>query len=85
MFEDETIDVSCPGCGRLNSILVRDFEESAEIRFVCAHCKAGVKVEGKEFQRRLERLRDELNNLQARAQRQSGRKARRPLKGDFQI
>ena len=47
MFEDETVDVKCPKCGHLNSILIHEIEEHAETHFVCVGCKAGVRLEAK--------------------------------------
>jgi phage FluMu protein Com len=84
MFEDQTVDLSCPKCGHLNTILVRDFEESAETHFVCEGCKTGVKVEGSQFHDRLAELTRELQELEREASRDQ-RKTRRPRKGDFQI
>ena len=83
MFEDDTIDVACPKCGHMNSILVRQFEASAETHFICEGCKVGVKIEANEFHQRLENLQKELEELQRDATSKS--KPRRPRKGDFQI
>ena len=83
MFEDETIDIGCPRCGAMNSILVREFEESAETHFTCEGCHAGVKIEGEDFHQRLEAVRNELKNLEREAAR--GNKPKRPRKDDFQI
>jgi len=85
MFEDETVDVRCPKCGHLNTIQVREFEERAEAHFVCDACKTGVKVEGREFHDRLARLREEVEDLEREAARETKGKPRRPRKGDFQI
>lgn len=85
MFEDETIDVECPSCGHKNSILVREFEESAETHFVCVGCKAGVKIEANEFRHRLEQVREELEELERQAALETKPKTKRPRKGDFQI
>ena len=63
MFEDETVDVRCPKCEHLNTMLVREFEEREEAHFVCEGCKTGVKVEGREFHDRLARLRQEVEDL----------------------
>ena len=49
MFEDETVDITYPKCGHLNSILVREFEAASESHIVCVSCKAAVKVEAHEF------------------------------------
>ncbi len=84
MFEDETVDVACPKCGHLNSILVHEFEENAETHFVCGRCKAGVQIEANEFRQRLDQVRDELEELEREAER-GERKSKRPRKGDFQI
>lgn len=84
MFEDQTVDLACPKCGHLNTILVRDFEENAETHFVCEGCKTGVKVEGSQFHDRLAEISKELEELEREAARGS-RPARRPRKGDFQI
>ena len=84
MFEDETVDVACPKCGHLNSILVHEFEESAETHFVCVGCKAGVRIEAKEFRQRLGQVRDELAELERGAARDA-MKGKRPKKDDFEI
>ena len=84
MFEDETVDVACPKCGHLNSILVHEFEESAETHFVCVGCKVGVHIEAKEFRQRLNQVRDELAELERGAAREAT-KGRPPKKDDFQI
>jgi len=86
MFEDESVnvDVTCPQCGHLNSILVHELEEHAETHFVCVGCKASVRVEANEFRQRLNQVRDELEELQRAASRDA-KKGGRPKKGDFQI
>ena len=84
MFEDETVDVTCPKCGHLNSILVHEVEQSAETHFECVGCKAGVRIEAKEFRERLGQVRDELAELERDAARQA-MKGTRPKKGDFEI
>ena len=84
MFEDETVDVACPKCGHLNSILVHEFEASAETHFVCVGCKAGVRIEAKEFRQRLGQVRDELAELERGAARDA-MKGKRPKKDDFEI
>ena len=81
MFEDETVDVACPKCGHKNSILVRDFEESAETHFVCQKCQVGVRIEADEFRQRLDRVLKEVEDLE----REAKRPAKRKRKGDFQI
>lgn len=83
MFEEESIDIACPQCGRWNSIPVRIFEDQDEIHFVCEHCRAGVKVEANEFRAKLGEVRDELEVLERGAAAQA--KKKRPRKGDFQI
>ena len=85
MFEDQTVDVNCPKCGHLNTILVREFEAQAETHFVCEGCKTGVKVEGSEFRDRLAQLTKEVEELEREAARDARGKGRRPRKGDFQI
>jgi uncharacterized Zn finger protein (UPF0148 family) len=83
MFEDETVDIACPNCGEKNSILVRDFEASAEARVSCAHCGVKVRVEAEEFRQRLALVRKELEEIQLEARRAT--RSRRPRKDDFQI
>ncbi|HTR63641.1 MAG TPA: hypothetical protein VMH37_18160 [Candidatus Binataceae bacterium] len=85
MFEDQTVDVNCPKCGHLNTILVREFEAQAETHFVCEGCKTGVKVEGSEFHDRLAQLTREVEELEREAARGGRARVRRPRKGDFQI
>jgi DNA-directed RNA polymerase subunit RPC12/RpoP len=85
MFEDETVDVACPKCGHKNSILVREFEESAETHFVCAKCGVGLRIEAEEFRNRLDQVRKEVEDLEREAARDAKRPAKRPRKGDFQI
>ena len=53
MFEDETVDVEFPKCGRQKSTLVHEFEEIAETHFACEGCKVSVKIESSEFRERL--------------------------------
>lgn len=84
MFEDETMDIACPKCGHLNSVLVHEFEQSAEAHFVCVECKVGVRIEAKEFRNRLGKVKEELEDLEREAAREA-RKGKRPKKGDFQI
>jgi phage FluMu protein Com len=84
MFEDETVDVRCPKCGHLNSILVHEFEEHAETHFVCVGCKVGVRIEASEFHERLSKVRDELAELERSAARDAMR-GKRPKKDDFEI
>jgi transcription initiation factor TFIIIB Brf1 subunit/transcription initiation factor TFIIB len=83
MFEDETVDIACPNCGQKNSVLVRDFEMSAEAHVSCHHCGVMVKIEAEEFRRRLGLMRKELEEIQREARRAT--KGRRPRKDDFQI
>jgi hypothetical protein len=85
MFEDETVDVKCPKCGHLNSVLVHEIEEHAETHFVCVGCKAGVRLEANEFrQQHLSHVRDEVAELERDAARQAN-KGKRPTKDDFEI
>ena len=83
MFEDETVDITCPQCGHLNSILVREFEASSESHIVCVSCKAAVKVEAHEFRQRLDEVRKELEDLERAAER--GTPKPRRAKDDYQI
>jgi transcription elongation factor Elf1 len=85
MFEDESIDVACPKCGRRNSVLVRALEDQAEIHFVCAGCAARVKLEANEFRHRLDQVREELEDLEREAARGGAAKPKRQRKDDFQI
>jgi transcription initiation factor IIE alpha subunit len=85
MFEDDTIDIACPNCGRKRSILVREFEEAAESHFTCDGCGVGVKIEGDEFRQRLDQVRKELEQLKREAGKKAKRNPARPRKGDFQI
>jgi len=84
MFEDETVDIACPKCGFKNSLLVRDFEQNPETHIVCQGCKVGVKVEALEFQRRLNQINQEVENMRVEA-RQAGKKNPPKRKGNFQI
>lgn len=85
MFEDETVDIACPKCGHKNSLLVREAEAQAELHVVCESCEAGIKIEAREFQQQLDRLRQELEELQRKA-RQESRKSPLPrTKDNFQI
>lgn len=83
MFEDETIDIKCPQCGHLNSLLVREFEAASESHVVCVGCRAAVKVEAHEFHRRLDDVRKELEELERKAGR--GMPKPRSAKDDYQI
>ncbi len=85
MFEDETVDVACPKCGYKNSLLVREFEESAETHFVCQKCHVGVRIDADEFKHRLDEVLKEVQDLEREAARDAKRPAKRPRKGDFQI
>jgi len=85
MFEDETVDIICPKCGHRNSLLIRAIETNAESHIVCAGCEIGVKVETGEFQHRLDQVRQELEEIQREAGRESSRPAPRRAKDDFQI
>ncbi len=81
MFEDDTVDIACPKCGHKNSILVREFKESAQTHFVCQACHVGVRIEAEEFRQRLDQVLKEVQDLE----REAKRPAKRPRKGDFQI
>ena len=85
MFEDETVDVMCPKCGRQNTILVREFEENAETHFVCSGCASGVRIEAAEFHDRLQQVRKELEEFQREAAHDGKQRSKRPRKDDFQI
>ena len=41
MFEDDTVDIACPKCGHKNSLLVREFEESAGDPFRVSELQGG--------------------------------------------
>lgn len=83
-FEDQTIDIRCPNCGHINPVPVREFEEHTVSHLVCVNCKAGIKVEAREFRQRLAAVRKELEEFEREAMRES-RPIKRPRKGDFQI
>ncbi len=83
MFDDETVDIVCPNCGRKNPILVRDVEDHSETRVNCHQCGAVVKVDAEDFRRRLAQVRQELEALQLEARRAGN--SRRPRKDNFQI
>ncbi len=85
VFEDETVDIACPKCGHKNTVLVRDFEETARARIVCESCKVGLRIEADEFRERLERVRKEVEELERNAEQDAKRKPRQRRKGDFQI
>lgn len=85
MFEDETIDITCPRCAHLNSVLVREFEAASESHIVCASCKAQVRIEAEEFHRRLGEVRRELEELQRDADRVARPTKPRPTKDDYEI
>ncbi len=85
MFEDQTVDVACPKCGHKNSLLVSDFEESAETHFICQNCGVGVRIEADEFKRRLDQVLKEVEELEREAARDAKRPPKRPRKDDFQI
>lgn len=84
-FEDQTVDVRCPGCAHLNVIAVADFEEQAESHVACAGCGAHIRIEAQEFRQRLEEVRRELEEFEQEAARRARPLTRRPRKGDFQI
>jgi transposase-like protein len=85
LFEEDTVDISCPKCGHKNSLLVHEFEEHTEVHFVCEGCHAGVKVEAEEFHRRLEEVQKELEELEHDAAASTKQKPKRGRKDDFQI
>ena len=82
MFEDETILVACPKCSFKNEVLVRELEKVSELHVACGGCKVGLKLEAKEFQHKLDAMREELEEMELEAKRE---KKPRPRKGDFQI
>ena len=83
MFEDETIDVACPGCGHLNSLAVRDFEANPEQHIVCEGCKQHVRVDGGEFRKHLDKINAEVRELERTSEKT--RKKPSGRKGHFQI
>jgi len=83
MFEDETIDISCPKCSHRNSVLVREIEAKTESHIVCENCKVGVKIEAQGFQERLDQVRKELEEIQRQAQ--SDKPNPRRAKDDYKI
>ena len=85
MFEDETIDIACPKCGFMNSLLVREFEQATEVHFVCPDCGVGVKIEASEFQQHLNQISKELENMTVEARQARRQSSNRRRKGDFQI
>lgn len=85
MFEDETIDISCPQCGHRNSVLVRDIEANTESHIVCEKCKVHIKIEARGFQERLDQVRKEVEELQRHAQSENKKPNSRRAKDDYQI
>jgi transcription elongation factor Elf1 len=85
MFEDETVDITCPKCGHRNSLLVREVEAKTESHIVCTSCKVRVKIDAKEFQLRLDQVRQELEDIQRKAHSQSRKPSPRRAKDDYQI
>ena len=83
MFEDDTVDIACPKCGHKNSLLVREFEESAETHFVCQNCKVGVKIEANEFRQRLDQVLKEVQDLEREAARELGARPNARAKAIF--
>lgn len=83
-FEDQTIDIRCPSCSHINSVPVREFEEHTVTHLLCPSCKAGIKIEADEFRQHLDEVRQELEEFEREAMRES-RPPKRPRKGDFQI
>jgi hypothetical protein len=82
MFEDETIVVACPKCAFKNEVLVRELEKTDLLHAVCGGCKVGLKIEAKEFQHKLDAMREELEEIESEVKRE---RKPRPRKGDFQI
>jgi hypothetical protein len=85
MFEDETVDIMCPQCGHRNALLIREIEENSESHIVCASCKVGVKVEAQGFQRRLDQVRKELEEIKREALNENDEPKARRSKDDYQI
>ena len=85
MFEDDTIDIACPQCGHRNSLLVREVEKKAESHIVCENCKAGIKIEARGFQERLNEVRKELEEIEREAHSESKKPKSRRVKDDYQI
>jgi transcription elongation factor Elf1 len=85
MFEDETIDISCPKCSHRNSVLIREIETITESHIVCEKCKVHIKIEAKGFQERLDQVRKELDEIQRHAQSESRKPSPRRSKDDYQI
>ena len=81
MFEEDTVDISCPSCGHRNSLAVRDIEDNPEQHIVCEGCKAHVKVEAQEFRGRLEQIRNEVKELE-RSSEQEKRQRTNPKRKD---
>ena len=85
MFEDDTLDITCPKCGHLNTLLVREVETKTESHIVCENCKVGVKIEAGEFQQRLDQVRKELEEMQREADSEGKTPKSRRSKDDYQI
>jgi hypothetical protein len=85
MFEDETLDITCPKCGHLNTLLVHEIETKTESHIVCENCKVGVKIEAGEFQQRLDQVRRELEEMQREADSEDLKPKARRSKDDYQI
>ena len=84
MFEDETIDIACPHCGYRTSLLVVEVEATAESHIICKKCNAGIKIDTRDFQQRLDQIRKELEEMERNA-RSTSRGAQRRTKDDYQI
>jgi hypothetical protein len=82
MFDDETIDIKCPGCGHRNPVPVREFESNPEQHIECERCKTHIRIEGTEFKHRLEEIDAEVKELERAG---SAKLKRAKNKGDFQI
>jgi uncharacterized Zn finger protein (UPF0148 family) len=85
MFEDETVDIICPNCGHRNSLLIREVEAHTESHIICNSCKVGVKVEAQGFQRRLDEVRKELEDIEREAAAASKQPPPRRSKDDYSI
>ena len=85
MFEDETVDISCPKCNHRNSLLVREIEARTEAHIVCEKCKVALKVEAREFQLRLDQVRKELEDIQREVASANIKPKPRRSKDDYQI
>jgi uncharacterized Zn finger protein (UPF0148 family) len=85
MFEEETVDISCPKCGHRNSLMVREVEAQTESHIVCGNCGVGVKIETQGFRERFVQVRKELKEIERQALRESKKPKARPTKDDYSI